>query len=69
MWTGVMKLAELICQQCGRVSLDGLPTFRMGTMPGCDCGGRRQVVRIIKSKPDTAKPTRHSESEPAAAQR
>jgi hypothetical protein len=49
-----MKIAELICHECGTVTHTGLPTFRMGTMPGCDCGGRRQVVRITVIKPDTA---------------
>jgi hypothetical protein len=58
-----MKLAELICQQCGTVTQAGVPTFRMGTMPGCDCGGRRQVVRIIERKPDAAEPKRQFESE------
>ena len=64
-----MKLAELVCQQCGTVTHTGLPTFRMGTMPGCDCGGRSQVVRIIASKPDTPEPTRTFEREQGAALR
>lgn len=63
-----MKLAELICQQCGMVTRTGVPTYRMGTMPGCDCGGRRQVVRIIESKPET-EPRGHLESERAASMR
>ena len=61
-----MKLAELICHNCGTVTHTGLPTYRMGTMPPCDCGGRRQVVRILGSKPDAAEPTRHADSEQAA---
>ncbi len=61
-----MKLAELICQQCGAVTHTGVPTYRMGTMPGCACGGRRQVVRIIGSQPE-AEPTRDSESEQGTA--
>jgi hypothetical protein len=56
--TGIMKIAELICHECGTVTHTGLPNFRMGTMPRCDCGGRRQVVRITVSKPHTAE---HSE--------
>ena len=62
-WTRVMRLAELICHQCGTVTHTGLPTYRMGTMPRCDCGGRSQVVRIVERKQDRAEPTRHAESE------
>jgi len=64
-----MKLAELICQQCGTVTRTGVPTYRMGTMPGCDCGGRKQVVRIIESKPETAEPRGHFEGERAVSMR
>ncbi len=41
-----MKVAELICQGCGRVSSAPLLTDRMETMPRCYCGGTNQVVRV-----------------------
>ncbi len=50
-----MKVAELVCQSCSTVSYASLPTYRTDTMPRCDCGGRRQVVRVVSG----AQPERH----------
>ena len=66
-WTVVMKLAELICHECGAVTHTDLPTYRVGTMPRCSCGGRSQVVRIVGSRPGEPRPTRLSDSEQTAA--
>ena len=38
-------VAEHVCQACGKVTWDDVPT-RTDTMPTCPCGGRRQIVRI-----------------------
>ncbi|HZB06143.1 MAG TPA: hypothetical protein VE449_06085 [Thermoleophilaceae bacterium] len=38
-------IAEHVCQSCGKVTWSEVPT-RTDTMPACQCGGRRQIVRI-----------------------
>jgi hypothetical protein len=50
-----MKVAELVCQSCGTVTRTSLPEYRTDTMPRCDCGGTRQVVRVVSG----TQPERH----------
>ena len=38
-------LAEHVCQSCGKITWGDVPK-RTDTMPTCQCGGRRQIVRI-----------------------
>jgi hypothetical protein len=38
-------LAEHVCQSCGKRTWGDVPK-RTDTMPACECGGRRQIVRI-----------------------
>jgi len=58
-----MKIAELICHQCGAVSYTRLPTYRNSTMPRCGCGGMKQVVRVVtKRTPITLQPEAPTES-------
>ena len=42
---GMPPIAENVCQSCGKVTWADVPT-RTDTMPACQCGGRRQIVRI-----------------------
>jgi hypothetical protein len=43
-----MRLAELVCHNCGSTGYSTLPTYPMGTMPPCaNCGGHTQVVRVV----------------------
>jgi hypothetical protein len=41
----MVAMAEHLCQGCGKVSWSKVPR-RTDTMPPCECGGRRQIVRI-----------------------
>ena len=41
-------LAEHVCQSCRKVTWADVPK-RTNTMPTCECGGRRQIVRIRHS--------------------
>ena len=38
-------IAEHVCQSCGKITWGDVPT-RTDTMSACQCGGRRQIVRI-----------------------
>ena len=38
-------IAEYVCQSCGKITRGDVPK-RTDTMPACQCGGRRQIVRI-----------------------
>ena len=38
-------VAEHVCQGCGKITWGDVPK-RADTMPACQCGGRRQIVRI-----------------------
>jgi hypothetical protein len=41
----MVAMAEHLCQACGKVTWSKVPR-RTDTMPLCECGGRRQIVRI-----------------------
>ena len=45
-----MNVAELICHACGTISYSRLPAHRTDTMPLCQCGGRRQVIRVTADR-------------------
>ena len=45
-----MNVAELVCHNCKKVSYSRLPVHRTDTMPVCNCGGRRQVVRVMADR-------------------
>ena len=38
-------IAEHVCQSCRMITWGDVPK-RTDTMPACQCGGRRQIVRI-----------------------
>ncbi len=46
------RVAELICQSCGEATTGRVPSSAGTTMPPCEqCGGKRQVVRIVAPPP------------------
>ena len=44
------SVAELVCHSCRAVSYSRVPRFRPDTMPACACGGRRQIVRVMRER-------------------
>jgi hypothetical protein len=63
-----MRVAELVCHKCGTVSYFAGPTSRNSTMPLCECGGIKQVVRVVtKRTPSIVHPRASSESPQKAA--
>jgi len=70
-----VRVAELVCQKCGATTysspLANVAGLAHGaaTMARCECGGRSQVIRVVKRRPARLEDTQMAQRNAQAANR